>query len=227
MLTIALVAVLTALALTAISFLFLNRRAAKVSAVRANIDEHVAAIQRKDAENDADMLANLMSGMPPDECLRRYQDSRQSLLPIANLQNPADWSADALESYRKRRSEEDVEKVNRAFFAPVVFTSLALVAFSLVVCTVLYQFSSAGRSPSLGTSAVPAAIPSIDSFPAIPAIPAPAIPDPVPLPATLDPADAASLPAPTPETESGDLSGDSAGQDATPSSDKPPSPMAP
>ena len=176
MVEIALIPLLGVLALFGMCVFVLNRRAANIAVVKADIERTMATVLRADQENNVALVESIVAGGPIDQCLARFGAGRMKLFPATHLDDSA-WTTEDLEAWKRRRLSDDIEAVNRGLTVPAFGVAIVIVALCAVAVGVLYSFRSSqspqaipisgslngGPGPILGPS--PVALPPADSLP--------------------------------------------------------------
>lgn len=172
-------------------FFFDSRGTSRRAAVEAAVEAVIGSIRRQAQQLDAGLMRQLIEGAQIDQAVTEFSRARAALLPN-DRENPANWTLDDLEVYRKNQLDRGIEEANRKTLVPAVTTALGIVTLTIVVTVVQYSFvASNGASGPVGPSAKAAELPA----PIAPHIPSSHFPAPSDLgnpPSTL--------PAPVPPT---------------------------
>lgn len=214
MVEIALIPMLGVLALFGVCVFVLNRRAANIAVVKADIERTMATVLRADRENDVALVESIVAGGPIDQCLARFGAGRMKLFPAAHLDDSA-WTVENLEAWKRRKLSDDIEAVNRGLAVPAFSAAIVIVALCVVAVGVLYSFRS---SPSSPTNSTPGSF-NVGSDPAV-LLPADSLPLPAEVPTVLAPQPASTSPTNMPPSNAEPRAG------KTPSS-VPPTPALP
>lgn len=137
MVTISLIPILGVISLIAVALAAVSWRGARLARVTQSVDEAATTILQKDLENDQQLVSNLLSGTPIDECFVQHADIRRRLLPSAG---EGHWTIDDLTLWKKFRKNNEAESINRRMLVPTFGVVLAIITLCVVFVVLLYEF---------------------------------------------------------------------------------------
>lgn len=157
--TIALVPVVTLLALVMLYLLFAGLRSSRIAELKSEHDHFTQNVIQQDASLQKSLLDELLGGRSPADSLSTFERRRAALLPGARLEDSAGWDADELTQFARRQFGERLAEVNRKLGVRALTAAVVIIAACVILCAVLYNFQAGAVNP-LPASASDIGLPS-------------------------------------------------------------------
>ena len=129
-LVLALVPLLSLLALVFAYFVFTSVRSSGIAELRRDYDQFIQSVVEQDDALQQSLLDGLLSGTAAAECLEEFMRGRAALVSSVCPEQSAGWSTEELQGYAQARLSLQVTTLNHRFATRMGIAIVSTIGFA-------------------------------------------------------------------------------------------------